>query len=58
MSAAVVAVELALTRGLSLGDTVTLAACLAVAAVVYLGSLVLLDRSIISEARGTLVKGL
>jgi hypothetical protein len=58
MAAAVIAVELGMKSGAHLGDTPTLAACLAVAAVAYLGSLLLMDRSIIGEARGTLVKGL
>jgi O-antigen/teichoic acid export membrane protein len=58
MTAATLGVELALTRGLRLGDTPTLGACLLVAAIVYLGTLVILDRSIIGEGRAVLSRGL
>lgn len=58
MVAAVIAVELGMKRGAHVSDTLTLAACLVVAAIAYLGSLLVMDRSIIGEARGTLVKGL
>ena len=58
MSVAVVAVELLLTRGDHLADTLTLIACLLTAAVVYLGTIYVFDRRIITEARATLVKGL
>lgn len=58
MSAAAVAVELVLTRSLHLGETVTLACCLLVGGVVYLGSVIAMDRSILVEAKGVLAKGL
>jgi O-antigen/teichoic acid export membrane protein len=58
MSAAVVIVELLLTRAAHLGDTLTLIACLLTAAIVYLGTIFVFDRRIILEARATLVKGL
>jgi len=40
------------------GDLVALAACLVLAALVYLACLVLLDRRILNEARGVLARGL
>lgn len=58
MSAAVLVVELSLTRGLHVGDTLTLGACLVTAAAVYIGTIFVFDRRIILEARATLVKGL
>jgi O-antigen/teichoic acid export membrane protein len=58
MSAAVVIVELLLTRGAHLSNTITLLACLLTAAVSYLGTIYVFDRRIIFEARATLVKGL
>jgi O-antigen/teichoic acid export membrane protein len=58
MSAAVVIVELALTRGVHLSDAITLAACLVTAAIVYLGTIYIFDKRIILEAKATLVKGL
>jgi O-antigen/teichoic acid export membrane protein len=58
MCAATVAVELALTRAAHLGDTPTLAACLLVGAVVYLGALLLFDRRILREGRAVLARGL
>jgi PST family polysaccharide transporter len=58
MCAATVAVELALTRAAHLGDTPTLAACLVVGAVVYLGALLLFDRRILREGRAVLARGL
>jgi PST family polysaccharide transporter len=58
MAVAVVVVELALKRVVHLGDTLTLLACLLTAAVTYFGYIVLFDRSILHEARATLVRGL
>ena len=58
MTAAVIATEVVFLAGLGAGDTVTLAVCIAVAAVVYAGGLYLLDRRIFLEARAVLVKGL
>jgi lipopolysaccharide exporter len=58
MSAAVIGVELLLTRSLGLGDTLTLLACILVAGVSYLGSIVVLDRSILVQAKATLIRGL
>lgn len=58
MSAAVIGVELVFLNLLHAGDTITLAVCILVAAVVYFGALVLLDRRILLEARGVLLKGL
>src|SRR5579884_668629 len=58
MAIAVVAIEEALKRGVGAGDLPTLAACLVVGSLVYLGALFVLDRKIITEARGVLVRGL
>jgi lipopolysaccharide exporter len=58
MTAGTIGVEVVLHGALRLGDTPTLAACLAVAAVVYLGALLILDRRILLEARSVLARGL
>lgn len=58
MSAVVIAVEAGCLSALHLGDLPSLALCLLVAAVTYPLGLLLLDRSIIWEARALLVKGL
>lgn len=56
MTGGVVAAEtLLLSSGF--GDLLTLAACLLVAAALYLGTLLLIDRRILLEARGVLLKG-
>jgi PST family polysaccharide transporter/lipopolysaccharide exporter len=57
MTAGVVATEVVLLRAVQLGDLVTLAACLLVAGSIYLGTLALIDRRILLEARGVLLKG-
>jgi hypothetical protein len=57
MSGTVVATEVALPRVVRAGDLFTLAVCLFIAGAVYLGTLVLLDRRILLEARGVLLKG-
>jgi PST family polysaccharide transporter len=56
MAAGVVLVETGLLH-LHLGDLPTLAACIPVAAALYLGTLLLLDRRILVEGRGVLLKG-
>jgi hypothetical protein len=58
MVVATLAVELALKRGAGLGDTLTLVACLLMAAVAYFGALIVQDRSIFHEARAVLLRGL
>lgn len=58
MSAAVIAVEVLFLATLHAGDWATLLVCLLTGALVYLGTLLLLDRNIFIEARGVLVKGL
>jgi hypothetical protein len=58
MSAAVIIVEALLLGTVHASDLVTLVVCLALAAAMYLGSLLLLDRRIIAEARGVLLRGL
>jgi hypothetical protein len=58
MAAAVILTERALLSILHVGDLPTLIACLFVAAVVYLGMVVLLDRRILLEGRAVLLKGL
>jgi O-antigen/teichoic acid export membrane protein len=57
MTAGVVAAEVVLLREVQLEDLPTLAACLLVAGAIYLGTLLLLDRRILLEARGVLLKG-
>jgi PST family polysaccharide transporter len=56
MACGVIATEV-LLRSLALGDLPTLAACLPIAGAVYLGTLLVLDRRILREARGVLLKG-
>jgi PST family polysaccharide transporter len=56
MAGSVVAAE-AVLRSLRLGDLPTLAVCLPVAGLAYLGTLLLVDRRILLEARGVLAKG-
>jgi O-antigen/teichoic acid export membrane protein len=58
MSAAAIALEAAMLGFLHLGDLPTLIACLLLAAVVYLGCLYLLDRTIVAEGRAVLSRGL
>jgi O-antigen/teichoic acid export membrane protein len=58
MAAAVVATEVLFLMVLHASDLITLIVCLMVAGAVYLGGLFLLDRGIILEARGVLLKGL
>jgi O-antigen/teichoic acid export membrane protein len=57
MGAAVIGTEVAFLSVLHAGDLLTLIVCLAVAAVVYLGGVYLLDRRIFTEARGVLLRG-
>lgn len=57
MTGSVVATEVALLHAARLGDLLVLGACLLVAAAVYLGTLLLIDRRILVEARGVVVKG-
>jgi hypothetical protein len=58
MCAATIAVELVLTRSLQLGDTVTLGVCLITGGFVYIGAIILFDRSILREGRAVLARGL
>jgi O-antigen/teichoic acid export membrane protein len=58
MAAAVIGTEVFFLAVVHAGDTLTLGVCVFVAAVVYLGAVVLLDRRILFEARGVLIKGL
>lgn len=57
MTATTIGAESVLLRTLKPGDLVTLAACFLVAAAVYLGTLFMLDRRILREARGVLQRG-
>ncbi|HLJ68842.1 MAG TPA: lipopolysaccharide biosynthesis protein [Chloroflexota bacterium] len=57
MAAATIGLELLLTRGLSLGDTLTLFACLPVGAFVYIACLFVLDRRIFGEGLKVLTRG-
>jgi O-antigen/teichoic acid export membrane protein len=56
MTASVIAAEVGLLS-LRIGDLASLALCLPVAGMVYLGTLWLIDRRIFLEARGVLLKG-
>jgi O-antigen/teichoic acid export membrane protein len=58
MAACVLAVEIFALSSLHLQDLPTLVICLLVAAIVYLGAILLLDRRILLEGRGVLFKGL
>ncbi|MGI8969035.1 MAG: oligosaccharide flippase family protein [Chloroflexota bacterium] len=58
MSAVVILFEVALRRGLNVGDTLTLFACVLVGIAVYLASLIAGNRAILSEARSVLSRGL
>jgi O-antigen/teichoic acid export membrane protein len=58
MAGCVIAVEVFALSGLHLQDLPTLALCVVVAGVVYLGSLLLLDRRILFEGRAVLTRGL
>lgn len=58
MSAAVIAIEVGMLGGLHAGDLPTLVVSVAVAGIVYLGGLVVLDRGILREAQGVLSRGL
>jgi len=58
MASAAIGVEVVFLQVLHMGDVPTLAACLTVAAVVYLGSLYLLDRRIFTEGLAVLNRGL
>ncbi len=57
MAAGVIATEVVLLSVLHVGDLATLGVCLAVAAILYLGGIFLLDRRIFVEARGVLLRG-
>jgi PST family polysaccharide transporter len=57
MTATVVLVETLLPRGVRLGDFLTLAACIAAGGAAYLGTLFILDRRILLEARSVLARG-
>ena len=58
MSSAAIGAELLLTRVARTPDAVTLAACVIIGAVVYLVSVVTMDRSIFNEGRAILLRGL
>lgn len=58
MAGGAILVEVGMLRGLHMGDLPTLLACLFVAAIVYLGSIFVLDRSIVLEARTVISRGL
>ncbi len=58
MAVAVIAVELFCLKALHLGDTFSLLFCVGTGLLVYVLALLLLNRQIISEARGVLIKGL
>jgi lipopolysaccharide exporter len=58
MSAAAIGVEVVLLTYLHAGDTLTLGASVAAAALVYLGSLLLLDKHILREGVAVLAQGL
>jgi len=58
MCAAAFAVEWTLLNVAHAGDTITLFASVVTGAAVYLGALLLMDRRILTEARGILLKGL
>jgi hypothetical protein len=58
MAAAVVAFEAVMLQVLGVGDTITLFSCLALAVVVYVGSLLALDRKILREALSVVNRGL
>jgi hypothetical protein len=57
MAVGVVASEVVLLRMAGMGDMGVLAACLMLAGCIYLGALVVMDRSILREARAVLLKG-
>ena len=58
MAAAAIAVEILLLRVAHASDLITLAASVLVGGVVYLGSVVAMDRSIFYEGRAVLLRGL
>jgi hypothetical protein len=58
MAAIVIGTEIIFLSVLHAGDLPTLAVCLVVALVTYLGALLILDRRILVEARAVLVRGL
>ena len=58
MSAVAIAVEVLLLRFAHASDLITLAACVVVGGIVYLGSVVAMDRSILHEGRAILLRGL
>lgn len=57
MAAAVMGTEWVLLHRLGFTDLPTLVVCLPVAGIVYLGGLLVLDRGIITEARGVFLRG-
>jgi hypothetical protein len=58
MSVAAIALEAVMLSVLHLGDLPTLLACVLLAGMVYLGCLYLLDRTIVTEGRAVLSRGL
>jgi O-antigen/teichoic acid export membrane protein len=58
MSAAAIAVEVLLLRLVHAPDLITLAACVLVGGIVYLGSVMAMDKSIFDEGRAILLRGL
>jgi O-antigen/teichoic acid export membrane protein len=58
MSAAAIVVELVLLHFVHASDLVTLAVCVVVGGVVYLGSVVAMDKSIFHDSRAILLRGL
>lgn len=58
MSALVIGAEAVLLGGAHLGATLTLLVCLPLGAVVYLGTVVVVDRPLLYEARAVLLRGL
>jgi PST family polysaccharide transporter len=58
MAVVVIVVEAVMLQVLRVGDTLTLLSCLALAVVVYVGSLLALDRKILREALSVVNRGL
>jgi hypothetical protein len=58
MSVAAIAVEVLLLRVAHASDLITLAVCVLVGGVAYLGTVVAMDRSIFYEGRAVLLRGL
>lgn len=58
MAAGTVGIEVLMVRGAHVGDLPTLLAAVLVGGIVYLGVVILLDRRVLVEARGVLLRGL